>query len=174
MNWNHTAIPIREARHYYTLDILPTSDAPFGEKGKALAAAWRQLSTTDMAGMLILDGDVAVDPHDRLVMLDAIHHAPKSVHVAPAKIWPISTKRDDWVWAHWQDDATQVLEWSPKPKWFTLCFTYLPRRLITGAMLHGLPTWRYPGVDTNFCRLAQRLDIDINVVTGCSPKHLNY
>ena len=43
LDWDHTAIPLREARRYFTLRIAPEPEYPFGRKGLALAAAWRQL-----------------------------------------------------------------------------------------------------------------------------------
>lgn len=173
MNWNRSAIQLREAREYYNLDILPEPGWPFGRKGYALAAAWSQLSDDDMKGMLILDGDVAVDPQDRRVMLGAIHVQPDIVHVAPARIWPVSTKRADWVWAHWADSPSQDVQFDDIET-FTLCYTYLPRKLIEASLRDGLPFWTYPGVDANFCRVAEKEKIPVNVVLGCQPKHLNY
>lgn len=172
MNWNGTAIPLPAARHFYDMHVGPVPDYPFGRKGLVISSAWRQLSARHHAGLLILDGDVAIDPADYGAMLAAVHEAPQLVHVAPVRIWPVSTKREAWTWAHWTEAPSQRLEL--RPRYFSFCFTYLPRMLLVQADRDGLKRWTYPGVDMRMSETAQRNGIGARVVTGCWPKHMNY
>jgi hypothetical protein len=175
LDWNHTAIPLRIASKYYTLHVDPEPAHPFGRKGLAIAGAWHQLAGPDIAGMLILDGDVAIDPHDHQHMLQAIDKDPhNTIHTAPVILWPTSTHTDSWVWGHGtgghftQDDTDDNLDT------FTFCYTYLPRRLMEACLTSGLTEWTYPGVDGKFCHQARTIGTPVNVVRSASPKHLNY
>lgn len=172
MNWDRTAIPFPHARHYYTMHVSPEPDYPFGRKGLVISSAWRQLAGRQAAGLLILDGDVIIDPADHVAMLQAIHEEPGAVHVAPVRIWPVSTKRDVWSWAHWSTGPSQLLDL--RPVWFSFCFTYLPRQLLTAANRAGLRKWTYPGVDMRMSECARENNIPARTVTGCWPKHVNY
>jgi len=162
-------------RRFYTLHIPRSEEYPFGRKGKMFVQAWKQLKgdADNNDGMLVLDGDVAIDPHDYKVMLEAIHNNPQMVHTAPVKIWPISTKRPDWVWGHaTEEDRSQVNH--PNPKYFSFCFTYLPKALIRKAIEKGWKDWNYPGADKPISELAYDMKIPVNVVNECRPKHMNY
>jgi hypothetical protein len=172
INWNGTAVDQRIASRFYNLAVAPEPDYPFGRKGLALASAWRQLATAENAGMLLLDGDVVIDPEDYGAMRAAIHVAPDIVHVAPVRLWPTSTKRKDWVWGHWTKEASQELE--DDAWWFTFSFTYLPLALIERAIKEGLRTWRYPTCDRRVCEEAQAMAMKVHVVPNCWPKHTNY
>jgi hypothetical protein len=124
-------------------------------------------------GMLILDGDVAVDPLDTSTMMRAIGANPDIVHTAPVRIWPVSTKRGHWVWAHSKGGKSQ--EDTDEPNRFSFGFTYLPRALIESCIEAGLRSWTYPHVDLNMSKRAVELGMRITVVRdGCSPKHCNY
>lgn len=171
VDWDRTAItlPIR----YHRLHVDPEPGHPFGRKGRQLAAAWGQLAGPEFDGMLILDGDVAIDPADHAAMMTAIDARPGIVHTAPVRIWPASTKRPGWVWSHWPGQASQELE-TAGIRWFSFCYTYLPRALITRSLRAGLRGWHYPGVDTKVCEQAQAAGISVNVVGGCWPKHLHW
>src|SRR5580700_341288 len=95
-NWDNSALSIPIPGQFYTLRVNPSSEHPFGEKGRVFAGAWRQLSHEKTDGMLILDGDVVIEPGDLANMFAAIHHHDKMVVIAPARIWPKSTKRKNW------------------------------------------------------------------------------
>lgn len=171
LDWDHTALPL-PGLGFYALRITPEPGHPFGRKGLALAAAWEQLAGPAAAGLVILDGDVAVDPQDIAAMLAAIHLDPGAVHVAPVRLWPASTKRDRWVWGHGRGDFSR--DDPDDPDVFGFCFTYLPRRLVDACVKSGLAGWRYPHVDRLTSRRARALRIPVRVVRGATPKHVNY
>ena len=175
LDWNHTAMPLRIASKFFTLEVNPEPAHPFGRKGLALAGAWDQLAGPDIAGMLILDGDVAIDPLDHKHMIKAIDDEPHMlVHTAPVVLWPVSTHLENWVWGHGrnsrysQDDGEEDLDM------FTFCYTYLPRKLVESCIEHGLARWTYPHVDSNFCKAARSIKMPVHVVRDARPKHLNY
>jgi hypothetical protein len=168
IDWDRTAIPLR-ARGFHILHIGPEPGWPFGRKGRALAGAWRQLSTPTADGMLLLDGDVAVDPLDLAAMRAAIDAEPTAVHVAPARLWPVSTGQRAWIWGHGRTRFSQ--DDPDDPDVFGFSFTYLPRALIEGC---ALDRWAFPGVDRRVHQRAAALGIPVRVVRGCWPKHLNY
>jgi hypothetical protein len=174
--WNGDALPMLP--RYHRVAIGPDPAHPFGRKGLALARAWGRLSKPDMAGMLIVDGDVAIDPGDHAAMLAAIDLAPAVVHVAPVKLWPVSTDFPAWRWAHWTGGNGQARQGDPQacrsPDFFTFCFTYLPRALIEAAAGAGLEQWEWPEVDTKMAATAARAGIAASVVGGCWPKHLHF
>jgi hypothetical protein len=172
VSWDRTAIPLR-IRGYHMMHVSPEPEHPFGRKGATLTGAWRQLSTPAAAGMLILDGDVAIDPLDHAAMLTAIHHDPAVVHVAPVRLWPVSTRADGWMWGH-GNGRFSADEDPDDPDVFTFCFTYLPKRLIEGCIKAGMPQWTYPNVDRRVQGQAQAMRIPARVVRGASPKHLNF
>jgi hypothetical protein len=172
-SWNNTALNIPIPGNFYLLHINPSADHPFGEKGKVLANGWRQLGNENMAGMLILDGDVAIEPGDLTNMLAAIHEHDKMVVVAPVRIWPKSTKRNSWVWSHWSDHGSQVME-TENVRWFTFNFTYLPRKVIEQALSDGLVDWTYPSVDTRMSKAAMRAEVPVYVAENVLPKHLHF
>lgn len=170
--WDQAAIEQRISRRFYTVYVDPLPGYPLGRKGLQLASAWRTLSTPGTAGLVILDGDVAIDPRDLAAMLAAIELEPKLVHVAPVRLWPVSTKQDRWIWGHgWRrfsrDDPEQV-------DMFGFSFTYLPRRLVEACIAEGLADWTYPHVDEYTRRRARALGLGVRVVRAASPKHMNY
>jgi hypothetical protein len=171
VDWDRKAIPLRIVR-YHAVHVLPEPGYPFGRKGLALAGAWRQLSGPKMDGMLILDGDVAIDPLDHAVMFTAIGDEPDAVQVAPVKLWPISTHRKSWVWGHGQGDYSQL--GMDEPDVFTFSYTYLPRALIEACIEAGMEDWTYPGVDRHVSEVARESGIPVRVVWDASPKHLNF
>ena len=170
--WHGEALPLCPAV-FRDIHIGPEPGYPFGRKGLALAGAWRQLGD-GADGMLILDGDVAIDPADLLTMRRAIDAEPGAVHTAPARIWPKSARRPDWTWAHWSEAGpSQQLE-VDGVRWFSFCFTYLPRYLLTSLCRSGLAGWQFPCVDGSVSRRAQRLGVPVRVVADCWPVHLHY
>jgi hypothetical protein len=173
-NWAHTAAAIKIPGEFHTMHFGPTANYPFGEKGRALAGTWKQLDPDNiMAGMLILDGDVAIDPTDLANMLAAIHHHDDQVVVAPAIIWPISTKRGQWTWAHWSDQPSQVLE-TENIRFFSFNFTYVPRKAIEQAIRDGLASWRFPRVDKRLSDAARKAGTQVYVAENVRPKHLHF
>ena len=172
LDWDRTAIPLREAKRYFTLRIAPEPEWPFGRKGLAIASAWRQLGNPAAAGMVILDGDVAIDPCDTAAMLAAVEGEPRCVHVAPVKLWPASTKRAGWGWGDGEGDFSRA---DPDdPDVWGLSLTFLPRKLIEACVKAGLETWAYPNVDRFIHREARRMRIKAWVVRDASPLHMNY
>jgi hypothetical protein len=177
INWNHENHPQQAMRVFYTIHVDPSPEYPFGQKGKCIYNAWKGLAdptgqpTTD--GVIILDADVMIDPDMMSKMETAVHNDPDWVHVAPVKIFPISTKFQTWCWAHWSDYKSQVLEYD-NVKWFSFNFTYLPRAVITKAIETGLKDWRYPVVDKNMAIAANKIGVKVNVLKDVYPVHLNY
>lgn len=173
LDWNRTAVPLRIGRYgFYTLHVDPEPGHPFGRKGLQLARAWATLAKPGSAGLVILDGDVAVDPQDLAHMLAAIDGEPDCIHVAPVRLWPVSTKLDRWVWGH---GAGRFSRDDPdEPDLFGFSFTYLPAALVRSCIVHGMKTWAYPDVDANTRARARALGLPVRVVRGAAPKHLNY
>jgi len=172
---HHIKFPLRIAgANIKELHIAPEPAHPFGRKGLALASAWKQLATDAMAGMLLLDGDVMIDPHDYMMMLGAIHTEPAAVHIGPSRLWPAS-KNDlqGWAWGHAKLGVfSQELEM--EPDFFAFNFTYLPRRVVELAIGKGLKTWQFPDVDRSVSRVAREAKIPMRVVKDCFPKHAHY
>jgi hypothetical protein len=168
--WDRAEIPLRV--DFHIVRIGPESGYPFGRRGLALVSAWRQLAAVDTPGMLVLDGDVAVDPVDYAAMLAAIVAEPAAVHVAPVRLWPISTHVADWVWGHGRAVFSQ--DDPDNPDVFTFSFTYLPRALIEACITAGMGEWTYPGVDRRVCEQSRTLRVPVHVVRGAAPKHVNF
>jgi hypothetical protein len=171
VDWDRTALPYR-LLGFYTIHIGPEPEHPFGRKGAALAGAWRQLSRRHTDGMLIVDGDVAVDLLDLAAMRASIHDAPAAVHAAPVRLWPASTAVTDWVWGHWDTERTQGQV--DRVRRFSFGFTYLPRQLIGDCIRAGLEGWTFPHVDEMVSGQAVKSGTEVRLVEGCTPKHLHF
>lgn len=173
--WDRRALPFRmPGTRHHDLHLAPSADAPFGRKGKAMLAAWKQLREPDCAGLLVLDGDVAVDVGDYAAMGEAIAADPGTVHVGPAKLWPQSTMKETWSWAHWDEGHGLTQDWTDTPDRWSFCFTYMPRQLLRYAELEGMARWQFPNVDKNMNAVALRHRVPARVVPGCYPKHMHY
>lgn len=179
--WNNTGLAIPGLSHlFHELHVRPEPEHPFGRKGLAFAAAWTAWTTRgvpDAAGMLVMDGDVAADPADIKAMCVAINTSPGTVHVAPLRLWPASTRlsanpADGWVWAHGRGKFTQ--DDVDDPDIFTFSLTYLPRVLIEDCIRHGLPKWAFPNDDGQVCARSRALRLRVNVVREARPCHLHY
>lgn len=163
------------AIRFTPVHLGPEAGWPMGRKGLALAGAWGQLNRGgDVAdGMLVLDADVAIDPQMVITMMTAIGTDPAAVWTAPVRIWPVSTMKDHWIWAHWNLVPSQHVDQSAR--WFSFNFTYLPRQLLEHCLKPGrLKTWTYPNTDSSVARAARELGIPGNVVADCWPVHLHW
>jgi hypothetical protein len=171
--WDRKAIELGQLpARLHTLHIGPEPGYPFGRKGLALASAWSQLQMSNEAGMLLLDGDVAIDPYDLGLMLGSIDTEPGAVHTAPVRLWPRSTMRDDWHWAHHRGQPSQ--EHCPDPLYFSFSFTYLPRKLLAACVRAGMRRWTFPTCDARVSATAKDSHVPVRVVENCQPKHLHY
>lgn len=168
MLWKGKGVEPFPIQGFHQVDIIPSEEHPFGQRGLVLWSAWVQASDTSTTGMLLLDGDVVVDPEDIRHMFNAIAEQPDIVLTAPIKIWPKSTKRQHWVWGH---TLTQDIEGTPTR--FTFGFTYIPRGLIESYCIE-MKTWKYPYADMEMSKAAFEVHTPIEVVLTCEPKHLNF
>lgn len=172
--WHGDAVPFTmPGVRSFDLHIGPEPGYPYGRKGLALLGAWNQLQTAQCTGMVVMDGDIAVDPFDVAAMLGTVGTYPDTVWTAPVKLWPASTQRESWVWGHW-DDRGPGQDPCPEPTFFSFGLTYLPRKVIRHATRMGLAKWTFPGVDRRMSLAAQAAGVPIRVVDGCQPKHLHY
>jgi hypothetical protein len=173
INWDFTAIPLN-IDGFHMLHIGPEVEYPFGRKGLAITRAWQAMyDSPDIVGLIILDGDVVIDPLDQAAMHEAINNDPDIVHVAPAKLWPVSTKViDNWVWGHGKGEFSQ--SFVNDPDIFSFCYTYLPKELVIASISAGMPKWTYPTVDKNVSLIARKMGLKVNVVMSASPKHIHY
>jgi hypothetical protein len=179
---HHIQFPLRIAgANIKELRITPEPNHPFGRKGLALERAWEQIAPPNCLGMLILDGDVVIDPQDFILMAGAIGREPGAVHVGAARIWSASKPElavrelSGWSWAHWGEDGpTHEMIPEEQIKFFTFNFTYLPASLVEASIKRGLKGRMFPGVDTFVSKTAREMRTPIRVVAGASPKHLNY
>lgn len=171
--WDRTALPGLCPPGFYATHVIPSDEFPYGRKGLVVASAWEQLQSPAIAGLVILDGDVAIDPQDRRAMLDAVEEEPKVVHVAPVRLWPVSTKAPGWVWGHGKGGLFNQQD-HDDPDMFGFGFTYLPRRLMTACIAAGMEEWTYPGVDRRTANQARKMKLPVRVVRGASPKHINF
>jgi hypothetical protein len=174
VDWDRTAIPLgRLPGRWHTLHLGPEPGYPFGRKGHALLSAWQQVQMSRReAGMVILDGDVAIDPVDYRAMMRAITSEPPAIHTAPARLWPRSTQWQGWTWAHHRGEPSQ--DECDDPTVFSFCFTYLPRDLLTACRQAGMAKWTFPTCDSQVTQVAARAKIPVRVVKDASPKHLHY
>jgi hypothetical protein len=172
--WDKQAVPFRlPGIRMFDLHVGPEPGYPYGRKGLALLGAWRQLRTEHCTGMVVMDGDVVIDPLDTAVMLETVGRYPDDVWTAPVRLWPASTQRESWVWGHWNGQGPSQQPCAD-PTFFSFCFTYIPRRVIDQAASMGLDRWTFPGVDRRMSLAARAARVPVRVVDGCTPKHLHY
>jgi hypothetical protein len=170
--WNRQVVPLNGLglREVY---VDPEPDYPVGQKGHVLASFWECLSDWPRHnGMLIVDGDVVIDPIDLAAMNTSIMSAPEDVHAAPTRLWPISTKLSTWIWGHGHDVYGGASD-EPVTR-FTFCCTYLPGELIEACIDQGMHDWLYPNVDKKVSQVAAELGFEVHLVEGATPKHLNF
>lgn len=176
MNWDRTAPRLRlDLMRCLDLHYGPEPGWPFGRRGAAMESAWKHQAPPNAAGMLILDGDVIIDPHDYIQMVASVQLIPEAVHVAPVRLWPVSnTDSDRWVWAHWRDGNKTNEYVEQEPDFFCFNFTFLPRRLLELCTKAGLKQWVFPSVDTRVSRVCRDAGIPVRVVPDCFPKHMHF
>ena len=179
--WDAHTISFPLRIHTYNmreLHVSPEPAHPFGRKGLVLASAWQQLGTAEgqlpAAGMLLLDGDVMIDPHDMIMMHGAILTEPTAVHTAPVRLWPVSKNDlEGWAWGHWKNSQPGQGE-CDDPDFFSFNFTYVPRAVLDAAVKSGLKGWQFPNVDRRMSAVARATKTPIRVVKDCLPKHMHY
>ena len=149
---HHVQVPLRiVGAKMHDLHVQPEPAYPFGRKGAALNGMWDHFGTNPaVLGVLLLDGDVMIDPQDFAAMRDAIYADPAVIWAAPVRLWPVATGRVFWHWGHWRDKPSQ--ENTGDPDCVSFSFTYLPRRAWDAAAKRGLRSWRYPLVDPGRAR----------------------
>jgi hypothetical protein len=174
IDWDHKAFPLNlPGIRLHTLRVDPEPDYPFGRKGRVIQRGWEQLRGPDVAGLILLDGDVAIDLYDVDQMFAAVDSDPRAVWVAPAKLWPQSTRRPSWIWGHRAGEPSQEMVTSGIT-FFSFCFTYLPAALLGRCVKAGLSGWTFPTVDTQVSRIARTGRTRIRVVEGIEVTHLHY
>jgi hypothetical protein len=170
--WNNQP-PVTPFMGFRDLFINPEPEYPFGRKGLAFMRAWEEIGIpNECVGILLLDGDVAVDPYDVEQMHVHLYSDVNSVWVAPIRIWPVSHLGANWVWGHGEDEFSQ--ENVTNPNCFSFSFTYLPADLVNAMIVNRLEDWCYPMVDYQTHQLACELDCKVQVAHNCSPKHLHF
>jgi hypothetical protein len=158
---------------FHELSVYPEIEYPVGRKGLVLWSAWQQLGVKANAdGMLIVDGDVAIHPGHVIAMFNAINDKPDAVHTAPVKLWPGTSGYDSWVWAHWEHEPSQEID--RVAKYFSFCFTYLPKKLLDACYKGGIINWAYPNVDASVSDWARRSNIEGYSVPGIEPVHMHW
>jgi len=175
MTWKGSSAPQFLNRHFYQVDVYPEPGYPMGRKGKVFADTWRQIPDNmkpKYDGMLVIEGDVLIDPHDYKQMLKSIESDVNAVWTAPVKVWPITSKFDDWFWCHWATMPSQTLD--EYPLRFGYNFTYLPTKLIELAIDAGWENWDYWNDDSEMPIVAMKNQIKVKVPEDCYPKHLHY
>lgn len=158
------------------LRVAPEDDAPRGRKAALMAAYWWMAKQKGAAGVIWQDPDIVCDPDDLAAMRTAIEYRPTSVAVASHKLWPASTMRDSWVWAHGLHvGGYPVLGqvWQKRAEWFALGLTYTPGRLLDLAYPH-MPAWVFGQVDNGLSNIARVHGIPGFAVKDARPKHLHF
>jgi len=176
INWNGTALKLPPLPGFVELHVQPEGGFPFGRKGRALIAAWRSFAydldkNLVSRGMIILDGDMAVDLDDIAAMHSDIADNPDAVWVSLYKIYPKSTGIRNWVFSVGCKVFSQEVPFFIDR--FGFGFTYLPAALILECEKNGLGGWCYPDVDKNVSRICATMDIAVNL-SSAQPKHCNY
>jgi hypothetical protein len=174
IEWNHWRVP--SLRPGIIIPIVPEPGYPRGRKATYMARFWANTREADAVGVLWQDPDIVADPDDLEEMTKAIERAPEYVHCSVHKLWPASTMRPDWVWAHgaWRNNAPVMGQrMDTVADWFALGFTYTPARLLDIAMPHMFQ-WVFGQVDNGLAATARQHNIPAFPVPKCRPKHLHF
>lgn len=141
-----------------------------------MAEAWETWRDKGAPGIIWLDPDIVPDLHDLAALQVAQASEPGAVWCSLHKLWPASTRRPTWVWAHgpWEGDRPGMSTSADgEPGWFAMGMTYTPAALLEDAK-HELPLWRFGQIDMSLSATARELGIPIRVARLCQPKHLHY
>jgi hypothetical protein len=154
--------------------VDPEPDFPVGRKGLVLARTWQTLNDDGkIKGMIVLDGDVAIDPIDVGFMYAAIDETPEDIITAPVRLWPVSTKLEGWIWGHGHDVYGPNLDDGPTTR-FSFGYTYLPGALLDKCIEKGMKEWVYPDVDRSVSKVAADMGLTVRLLKEATPKHLNF
>jgi hypothetical protein len=174
IEWNHWRIP--SVAPDEIIRVAPEPDAPRGRKARLMADYWRSIREVGYSGILWQDPDIVCDPDDIDAMRAWAGQYPQNVLVAPHKLWPASTMRPSWVWAHghWDNGAPVMSQQLVrKPEWFALGLTYTPAVLLELAAPHMF-AWQFGQVDSGLSAVARQHKIPGLVVGAARPKHLHF
>src|SRR5512146_2566976 len=70
---------------FHLIEVNPEPAHPKGRKGLVLASAWRQMANDKDVGMLIVDGDVVIEPTDLSTMIGHVLSDVRAVWTAPTR-----------------------------------------------------------------------------------------
>lgn len=141
-----------------------------------MAEAWEHWAAQGAPGVIWIDPDIVADPDDLAAMTARISYWPGAVWCSLHKLWPASTGRDDWVWAHgrWAEPVPEMTQQAMvMPGWFALGMTYTPAILLD-KVAADLPCWVFGTIDMGLSAAARATGIPIRVAHECQPKHLHY
>lgn len=173
-NWDHQALPYDPSQVGVTfkdIHLQPTPAFPVGRKGLALVSYWEQMQRMrPYLGILIMDGDVALDPLDIHIMRIYIGESPDAVVTAPIRLW----YEGEWFWSHRGAANLLNTEEPDEIHFFSFGFTYIPAALIETAGDAGLHSESYPYVDEFVSKVAMKMGLKIILAEGCTPKHLHF
>lgn len=174
VEWNHWRI--ESVRPDAIIRVIPEPGQPRGRKAVQMADYWRRIRAGNAVGVLWQDPDVVADPDDIKAMREAVEANPNQVWVSCHKLWPASTMRDQWVWAHGimrdgKPEMSQRLQ--HLAEWFALGLTYTPARLLDLALPH-MPAWVFGQVDSGLSAVARQHGIPGSAVAAARPKHLHF
>lgn len=173
-NWEHSALPYNPSIKDVTfkdIHLSATPAFPVGRKGLALISYWEQMQRMrPYIGMVLMDGDVAIDPLDVRIMQICIMESPKAVLTAPIRLW----YGGDWYWSHRGAD-NELDKFDPDAiSFFSFGFTFLPKALLDKAAETGIASECYPYVDEFMSNLAMTMGLEIKLADGCTPKHMHF
>lgn len=174
VEWNHWRIP--SVRPDEICRVIPEPDAPRGRKAREMASLWAKYRGQGAPGVLWQDPDIVADPDDVAEMIEAARKVPAYVHCSVHKLWPASTMREDWVWAHgeWRNGYPELSQRiAPRAGWFALGLTYTPGRLLDLAAPHMFQ-WVFGQVDNGLAAIARQHGIPAYPVLRARPKHLHF
>lgn len=174
VEWDHWRVTSLLPDH--VLRVSPEPEHPRGRKARHMADYWRRARAEGAQGVLWQDPDIVLDPDIMAAMRRQVELAPEAIHVSVHKLWPASTMRDDWVWAHGlMKGETPVMSQRLESyaAWFALGFTYTPARLLDLALPH-MPAWVFGQVDSGLGAVARQHAIPAHAAGRVRPVHLHF
>lgn len=110
------------------------------------------------------------------MMARAVQYHPRRVLTGMVKLWPASTRRDEWIWSHRGGTlgAPVANQYDPVSiAYFSLGFLWVPRHLLDLAF-PAHDNWHWGEMDVKLSELAYTHQIVVNAVPECRPKHLHF